>query len=164
MYKRQVTDPSVDLGLADDVIAAARACLPWTRLLADAETTHPEGGRAALLDLARRERARLVLKPVSGYGGAGVTLGWECAAAEWETALVTALSAGSWIVQERVHLEVEEFPALVEGLPMRAYTGDINPIVCGGRVSGYFTRLAASGGITNVSSGDGSATGVLLVS
>jgi hypothetical protein len=158
-----VTDPAIDLGLPAERLSAARTALPWTRLLADAATTGPEGDRIELLDFAAREQSRLVLKPTAGYGGQGVTLGWEQEPDQWADAIRSALGTGAWILQERIVLSADDFPALAEGFPMHAYTGDINPIVCTGRVAGYFTRLAAAGGITNMSSGDGSTTGTLLL-
>jgi uncharacterized circularly permuted ATP-grasp superfamily protein len=158
-----VTDPAIDLGLPSEQRSAALAALPWTRLLADGATIGPEGDAIDVLAFAERERERLVLKPTAGYGGQGVTLGWEQEPDQWAAALRSALGTGAWILQERIMLSADEFPELVEGFPMRAYTGDINPIVCSGRVAGYFTRLAAVGGITNMSSGDGSTTGTLLL-
>ena len=47
------------------------AHVPWTRLVADVETER--GGRSeGLLELARRDREQLVLKPNDEYGGTGV--------------------------------------------------------------------------------------------
>ena len=158
-----VTDPAVDLDLSPVQRAAALAALPWTRMLVEGRTTDPAGDDVDLLAFAEREQSRLVLKPTAGYGGQGVTLGWETAPEQWAANLQSALGAGAWILQERVVLSADEFPELAEGFPMRAYTGDINPIVCSGRVAGYFNRLAATGGITNMSSGDGTTTGTLLL-
>ena len=158
-----VTDPGIDIGLTSAQRAAALSALPWTRMLADGATTGPDGSRVDLLALAERERANLVLKPVAGYGGQGVSLGWEQEPDQWSAALRSALADGAWILQERIVLSADEFPMLAPGFPRHGFTGDINPIVCSGRVAGYFTRLAAEGGITNMSSGDGSTTGTLVV-
>jgi hypothetical protein len=158
-----VTDPGVELDLPAEQRAAACAALPWTRLLADGRTTDSDGREVDLLAFAESERSRLVLKPTAGYGGQGVTLGWEQEPEQWSAALRSALGTGAWILQERVVLSADEFPELAEGFPLRTYTSDINPIVCSGRVAGYFTRLAAVGGITNMSSGDGSTTGTFLL-
>lgn len=157
------TDPEHDLGLPGDVRARAAACLPWTRVVVSGRTTDRGGEVVDLVELARRDQEHLVLKPASGYGGAGVTLGWQTSADAWQEALDTALGAGGWILQERVALDVEDYPDLAEGFPVRPYTGDINPVVCFGSVAGYFVRLAAQGGITNMTSGDGSVTGTLIL-
>jgi hypothetical protein len=157
------TDPAYDLGLSEEVRARAADCLPWTRVVAAGPTTDREGEATDLLSLALREQQDLVLKPAFGYGGAGVTLGWERSPEQWDADVRSALGQGGWILQERVNLDVEEYPQLIEGFPRRSYAGDINPFVCFGSVAGYFVRLAAQGGITNLTSGDGSVTGTLIL-
>ena len=157
------TDPAHDLGLAPAVRDRAAACLPWTRVVAPGATTDRTGQVQDLPVLAAREQQELVLKPAFGYGGVGVTLGWECSPQQWESALGAALDAGGWILQERVTLDEEQYPELADGFPMRSYVGDVNPFVAFGSVAGYFVRLAATGGITNLTSGDGSVTGTLIL-
>ncbi|MEK9520881.1 hypothetical protein ACIOMM_02730 [Streptomyces sp. NPDC087908] len=69
--------------------------LPWSRSLHAAVP-------AELLDLCRERRERLILKPGAGYGGLDTIVGWECAEAEWDKALWTAVERGGYVAQERV--------------------------------------------------------------
>ena len=116
------------------------------------------GRRVALPELARREREALVLKPNDDYGGRGVRLGWETRAAEWETALDAALrdAAGTWVVQERIPVRRELFPHFDEEgrVTVREMLIDVAPYLFRGRMTGYLTRLSATG-LANVTSGGG---------
>ena len=117
-----------------------------------------DGTRGELLEIARRQREDLVLKPNDEYGGKGVILGWECAAGVWEASLETALRDpyGSWIVQERIDVRREVFPQFdAEGrVTLRDMLVDLAPYLFRGRVGGYLTRLSATG-LANVTSGGG---------
>jgi len=159
-----ITDPDIALDLPVEQRQLAMQHIPWTRVLADRETTGPEGDRVKLLQYAGQHRAELVLKPADGTGGAGVVLGWETAAEPWRDALHHALGQGVWILQGRVPLTTEAFPLLEPGFPKVAFQDDHNPIVCNGRIAGYMVRLSATSGITNLSTGTGSVTAAFLVS
>jgi hypothetical protein len=134
-----------------------RAHVPWTRLVADTATERNDA-RAPLVDVARRDRENLVLKPNDEYGGKGVVLGWEATAAEWDAALQTALNdpPGSWIVQERIAVRREIFPQFDSDgrVTLRDMLIDLAPYLFRGRMSGYLTRLSATG-LANVTSGGG---------
>ncbi len=74
---------SARIGLDDDERHAVAASVPWTRLYAHGPTRGPDG--APIPDLAawtRDNGAQLVLKRSWDYGGKGVFLGAELAAAE----------------------------------------------------------------------------------
>jgi hypothetical protein len=137
--------------------AVIRAHVPWTRLVSDAETVK-DGRRSGLLRLAEDGRERFVLKPNDEYGGAGVQLGWEMTAADWSAALGAALSAppGTWVLQERIPVRREVFPQFdADGdVTMRDMLVDFAPYLFRGRMSGYLTRLSATG-LANVTSGGG---------
>lgn len=136
---------------------AIRAHVPWTRIVAD-EDTSKDGARAPLLALAERHRETLVLKPNDEYGGTGVTLGWETSAAEWNAALNGALAdpRGTWVVQERIPVRREVFPMFdaVGDVTMRDMLVDFAPYLFRGRMTGYLTRLSSTG-LANVTSGGG---------
>ena len=85
----------------------------WTRLLADRETSLPHGETGPLVDYARREHERLVLKPNRSYGGDRVYVGHGMEAAEWN-ALVDAALAGpeAWVVQRLAAIPASEFPVV----------------------------------------------------
>jgi uncharacterized circularly permuted ATP-grasp superfamily protein len=116
-----------------------------------------------LLDFARRNRERLVLKPNDDYGGAGVLLGWECDVATWERTLAAAQHA-PFVVQERVPLPVEDYPTWTpeEGLRFTPRYVDSDPLVIGDKATGCLTRIAATS-LLNVSAGGGSAPPTFLV-
>ena len=152
-----LTDSEHSALFSDDERAAIAAHVPWTRLLADTATERA-GTRAPLLDVARRERENLVLKPNDEYGGKGVVLGWETTASAWDQALQAALKdpPGAWIVQERIAVRREVFPMFDANgqVTLRDMLIDLAPYLFRGRISGYLTRLSATG-LANVTSGGG---------
>lgn len=137
--------------------ALIRAHVPWTRLVSDVETVK-DGRRSGLLRLAEDGRDSFVLKPNDEYGGAGVKLGWEMTGADWSAALGAALSdpPGTWVLQERIPVRREVFPQFdADGdVTMRDMLVDFAPYLFRGRMSGYLTRLSATG-LANVTSGGG---------
>jgi hypothetical protein len=142
---------------SDDDLSAIKAHIPWTRVVAD-EATSINGTRQSLLALVERNRETLVLKPNDEYGGTGVTLGWETSAREWDAALSAALGdpKASWVVQERIPVRREVFP-MFDGpgdVTMRDMLVDFAPYLFRGRMTGYLTRLSATG-LANVTSGGG---------
>jgi hypothetical protein len=137
--------------------AAIRAHVPWTRLLGDWETVK-NGRRSALLRVAEDERQTFVLKPNDEYGGTGVKLGWEMSAADWRAALDAALKdpPGTWVIQQRIAVRREVFPQFDDAgkVTMRDMLVDFAPYLFRGRMTGYLTRLSATG-LANVTSGGG---------
>ncbi len=148
-----VTDPAVDLDVGEDELRLVREHLPWTRMVAPGTTTGPDGDRVDLQDFLTARREELVIKPTDGYGGSGVELGWEHSEDSWRAVIDTA-AAGPHVVQQRVPILAEEFSVLEPGFPVRSFTADHNPLLCAGKVAGYYVRLASEGsGITNVTGG-----------
>lgn len=137
--------------------AVIAAHVPWTRVVAD-DSTEKDGVEAPLLELARRERDTIVLKPNDEYGGKGVMLGWELDAGAWDDALQAALAdpRGSWVVQERIPVRRETFPQFDDSgqVTDRDVLVDLAPFLFRGRMHGYLTRLSATG-LANVTSGGG---------
>jgi len=125
-------------------LEAVRDHVPWTRIVTD-----------EIAERVRRDRERFVLKPNDEYGGTGVTLGWETGEAAWDAALNRAVGDGGWIAQERIEVRREMFP-ICDGSRVvdRDMLVDFAPYVFRGRVSGYLTRLSATG-LANVTSGGG---------
>lgn len=157
-----ITDPGLDLPLAPTTLATARAHLPWTRLAIPGPILTPDGSRTELLDYALAHRDQLVLKPMDGFGGAGVELGWNHTDNTWRTVLSAALGARGSVLQARVPLEPQSFSVLEPGFPVRAFTTDHNPIVCGWRIAGYYVRVTPNAGVTNVTTGAGIAPTFIL--
>ncbi len=152
-----LTDPrNTALFSADEQEVVARH-VPWTRVVEDRETQKGSWS-GDLTTLVRRERESLVLKPNDEYGGTGVRLGWEATEREWDDALQAALTEkpGTWIVQERIPVRREVFPQF-DGdgnVTMREMLVDFAPYLFRGRMTGYLTRLSATG-LANVTSGGG---------
>jgi hypothetical protein len=162
-----LTDDDVQGLLTGEERAAIRAHVPWTRRVQEARTSH--GGREIDLPtfiLERRES--LVMKPNDEYGGKGVFIGWEMTDADWAEALEEALGS-SFVVQERVHVERQEFPVLTPGergsggaaLRFADFVVDLDPYVFAGGVEGFLTRLSATS-LANVTSGAGQVPSFLV--
>jgi hypothetical protein len=88
----------------------------WTRLLSDRRTTLPHGETGDLVDYARREHERLVLKPNRSYGGEGVYIGHAMSQGEWDAVIEQALAGpDGWVVQRLANMTVNEFPVVGDG-------------------------------------------------
>ncbi|MCA1562552.1 MAG: circularly permuted type 2 ATP-grasp protein [Acidobacteria bacterium] len=152
-----LTDPANVTLFSGEERSVIQAHVPWTRVLADG-ATEKDGRTTSLLELAVRERDRLVLKPNDEYGGKGVLLGWETSHPAWSSAIDAALldPPGTWIIQERIPIRRETFPQFdADGrVTMRDVLVDLAPYLFRGRLGGYLTRLSASG-LANVTSGGG---------
>ncbi|MGA2809872.1 MAG: hypothetical protein ABSG16_00630 [Candidatus Acidiferrum sp.] len=140
-----------------DERAIIRKHIPWTRVVADVKTGH-HGEPIELLPFIRAERNNLVLKPADEYGGSGVTLGWETDESAWDTILEKALSGkhGAWITQERIPIRRENFPHITNQgkVEQKDVLVDFAPYLYRGKLSGFLTRLSATG-LANVTSGGG---------
>jgi uncharacterized circularly permuted ATP-grasp superfamily protein len=133
-----------------------RRHVPWTRRLAQSETTR-DGQKIDLLSYVRAHREEMVVKPSDEYGGSGVTLGWETDAGTWDRTLEKAVREPerAWIVQARIPVRRERFAMCEEDAVVeREMLVDFAPYLFRGRLGGYLTRLSASG-LANVTSGGG---------
>ena len=134
-----------------------RKHVPWTRVVADVRTAH-HGESIELLKFLRSARENLVLKPSDEYGGTGVKLGWESSEADWDATIATAVAAtqGCWIAQERIPVRREVFPWIQANgkVEFRDMLVDFAPYLFRGKMSGFLTRLSATG-LANVTSGGG---------
>jgi uncharacterized circularly permuted ATP-grasp superfamily protein len=134
-----------------------RKHVPWTRVVADVRTAR-YGESIELLKFLRSARENLVLKPSDEYGGTGVKLGWESSEADWDATIATAVAAtqGCWIVQERIPIRREVFPWIQANgeVEFRDMLVDFAPYLFRGKMSGFLTRLSATG-LANVTSGGG---------
>jgi uncharacterized circularly permuted ATP-grasp superfamily protein len=145
----------------DDQRAAIAAHVPWTRLFREGLTTY-QGEHVDLPVFARHNRDRLVLKPNDEYGGKGVIIGWETSADAWDRALAAALTTPT-IVQERVEIAYEDYPALANGvLQIGRRLVDTDPFMFGSDVHGTLCRLSTVT-LLNVTAGGGSTTPVFVV-
>lgn len=147
-----ITEPRPEFGFDAAEREAIRAHVPWARLVRDGRTGDPGGNTVDLVAYLRANRRQLVLKPAHEFGGHGVVLGWRQDEAAWEAAIATALES-EYVVQRRVELRREEYPAMAPGAPRVRLYEDTDPFMFAGRFGGQLTRLSGSE-ITNVS-GDG---------
>jgi hypothetical protein len=141
---------------------AIAAHIPWTRLVEERHTQH-QGSLIDLVPFVLANRERLVLKPNDDYGGKGIVLGWTVEQGRWEQAVRTAL-AEPYVVQQRIELPHEPFPALVEGkVHWSERLLDTAPfVVHGAYADGCLTRIATDP-LLNVSAGGGSTVPTFLI-
>jgi hypothetical protein len=165
LHKKSIFAILTDDRLQGQFSAAERDAIarhvPWTRMVRAGETTYA-GSTVDLLDFARRNRERLLLKPNDEYGGKGIIIGWESSASEWDRGLHEALQS-PFVVQERVEIAYEDYPAVVDG---RLHIGrrlvDTDPFLFGTEVNGSLTRLSTVT-LLNVTAGGGSTVPVFII-
>jgi glutathionylspermidine synthase len=134
-----------------EVIAAT---VPWTRILRPGRVSYGQWV-VDLLDFVSDNRARLVLKPASEYGGHDVALGIETEQGDWDRIIDQHAEAGDFIVQEYVPVPEEMFPTVEDGhVQMRLKRFNINPFGIGGHYAGMITRISDRA-VINVSAGGG---------
>jgi hypothetical protein len=137
---------------------------PWTRQLYERATTGPEGEPITdLVAWTRDNWDRLVLKPVQGYSGEGIFIGFK--SEDPDADLQEALTAGNYIVQELVplHLWAEESPWLFSEearVGLQRWQTDFRCLITDAGLIGFLGRF---GGIpTNVGAGGGTQALALL--
>ncbi|HSB61869.1 MAG TPA: circularly permuted type 2 ATP-grasp protein [Vicinamibacteria bacterium] len=149
-----LTDEAFGHLMSGDERAFVARALPWTRKVEERRTIR-DGREVDLVPHVLEHRDRLVLKPAHDYGGRSVFVGDETPAAEWEAAMRAALGS-PWVVQERVTIPEEPFPAFEGGsltfVPLKVNT---NPFYVAGHEAGAVTRASRSS-VINVSAGGGS--------
>lgn len=153
--------------LSDAESRAVQAHVPWTRVVEARHTQYRDsagGDRTVdLLPFIAERRETMVLKPNDEYGGKGIVLGWTVDDATWQAAIQTALGE-PYIVQERVVVPSEPWPALVDGaLHIGDRMLDTAPFLSNGTVmNGCLTRIATDA-LLNVTAGGGSNVPSFLV-
>jgi len=78
-----------------------RKYIPWTRKIIPGETTY-KGDKVTLEDFMISNRERLVIKPSRGYGGKGVSLGFNSPPNQWKQDVENAMQEKNQVVQEYV--------------------------------------------------------------
>ena len=141
---------------------AIREHIPWTRKVAETKTTR-DGQTVDLIPHIVQAKDDLVLKPNDEYGGKGVVIGWETSPADWEAAVQEALQS-SYIVQAKVNIAREDYPAWADGqVVIGERLVDLDPFVWRGQyVHGALTRLSAQT-LLNVTAGGGSTVPTFLI-
>jgi uncharacterized circularly permuted ATP-grasp superfamily protein len=165
LHKKSIFAMLTDDALQERFSAEERAAIarhvPWTRLLRAGTTTYG-GERVDLIEFTRKNQERLLLKPNDEYGGKGIIIGWETSADDWARGLKEALES-PFVVQERVEIAYEDYPALVDGqLQIERRLVDTDPFLFGSEVAGSLTRLSTVT-LLNVTAGGGSTTPVFVI-
>jgi uncharacterized circularly permuted ATP-grasp superfamily protein len=116
-----------------------------------------------LLPFIAGRRETMVLKPNDEYGGKGIVLGWTVDDATWQAAIRAAMSE-PFIVQERVEVPSEPWPAWTDGaLHIGERMLDTAPFLADGTtMTGCLTRIATDP-LLNVTAGGGSNVPTFLV-
>ena len=125
--------------------ATIRRNVPWTRRVAEGNTTDPDGVTIDLLPWLAQHRVDLVLKPNDEVGGRGVLIGANVEPSVWERQLKLAVIDPS-IVQRRVALPSAMFPevgAAGELFFSRRHI-EHDPYLFRGETRGVLTRLSAT--------------------
>ncbi len=149
-----LSNPRNEHLFTQEQVRMLRAVVPWTRVLGPGPESF-DGQQGDLLELARRHRERLVIKPTYSYGGKGVTIGPEAEPAAWEQVIQRAVSEpGSWTVQQYVPIPEEPFPVFEPSFGTTSLKVNLNPYLFGGRYAGAIVRLSQSS-VINVSAGGG---------
>jgi hypothetical protein len=128
--------------------------LPWTRILADRQTTCG-GKKVDLLPLALESRERLVLKQSLGMSGREVVIGAQVGQADWNSAVAAAAEAGTSVVQEYVAPRTCRLAMVADGAdePHDVHVAPVfGPMLFGGRPAGMFARFFGdgTGGVVSV--------------
>jgi uncharacterized circularly permuted ATP-grasp superfamily protein len=157
-----LTDESVQPMFSAEQRDAIVRHVPWTRIVADDATTY-QGEQINLLDFAHANKERLILKPNDEYGGKGIVVGWESSTDEWNRALKEAQQS-PFVVQERVEIAYEDYPALVNGqVQIGRRLVDSDPFLFGTHCAGCLTRLSTVT-LLNVTAGGGSTVPTFVIS
>lgn len=146
-----LTDPDFHFRLDSVEREVIRNHLPWGRLLREASTSGPDGGKVDLVEYVIANREDLVLKPTHEAKGTGVELGWQHSASSWESAVRAALES-DFVVQKKVPTERVAYPSAEPGIPIKAVYEDTDPFVARGQLGGFLTRLSEAE-IVNVARG-----------
>ncbi len=156
-----LTDEAVQPMFSAEQQEAIARHVPWTRIVADGTTTY-QGEQIDLVAFTRANRERLLLKPNDEYGGKGIVVGWESSADEWDRALKEAQQA-PFVVQERVEIAYEDYPALIDGqVQIGRRLVDSDPFLFGTHCEGCLTRLSTVT-LLNVTAGGGSTVPTFVI-
>lgn len=130
---------------------------PWTRRFFHRSTTGPGGEQIDdLVEWTRENIERLILKPVQGYSGKGIVIGFK--SENPDSDIEKALNTKNYIVQELVPLNLwaEESPWLNDAsseVVLERWQTDFRCLITDAGLIGFLGRF---GGIpTNVGSGGG---------
>ncbi|MBL7081775.1 MAG: hypothetical protein ISS44_04340, partial [Candidatus Omnitrophica bacterium] len=139
---------------------------PWTRQFFPRSTTDPEGRKIPdLIKWTRDNWPNIILKPVHGYSGKGIIIGYK--ETDVDKYIEQALKSNTYIIQRLIPLSLwaEEFPWIDREnrrLFLKSWQTDFRCFLTNQGLIGFVTRF---GGIpTNVGSGGGVQSTAILLS
>lgn len=89
-----LSDDTLLAQLAPTLADRLREHVPWTRVIEEVDTTY-FGERVFLPEFALKHQNRLLIKPVRGHAGLGITVGAEVSETEWSAAVRAGLDVRS---------------------------------------------------------------------
>jgi hypothetical protein len=78
-----------------------QAHIPWNRKIDAIDTTY-KGTKIRLDNFILSNKDKLVIKPSEGSSGMGVYMGKKVTTAQWQEAVIRAISQKNWLVQEYI--------------------------------------------------------------
>lgn len=118
----------------------AKRHMPWTQPFEDSECEY--GGRkVGMLDLARQERKKFVLKPSNLYEGRGVVLGAWKNADEWEDVIAEALK-NDYVLQELIPIPCMPVGVWEDDFELKKRFVHLGEYMFGGKFCGFYCRMA----------------------
>lgn len=136
-----LTHPEHDRFFTDEENRIKREYICWTRRLVDADRFYG-GKKMYLVDFLKDEKEGLILKPSTGYGGKGVSIGCETKDEDWNAAIDRALKS-EYVVQEFVSIPILTVPVAVnQKLDFIYKKVNLNCFVAGSKLAGNFSRLS----------------------
>ncbi len=148
-----IQDPKFNRLFDEEEHEIIRAHLPWTRLMNQIRTIAPDGTDIDLYDFVRRNRERLVLKPMDAYGSKDVIVGTAQDQNTWEQH-IEITTRQKYVVQEYIPIPEEEFPVIDQDILWMKKKVDVNFFSYGHRYAGGFSR-ASSDYVININRNGG---------
>ncbi|MCD4739759.1 glutathionylspermidine synthase family protein [archaeon] len=116
--------------------------LPWTYPTTEKTVEYKEGEHE-LEKLLLENKDEFVLKPSSGYGGAGVMIGLDTPSKKWNAAVKRAVGREDWIAQEYLKPNEIDLPVVKKnGIVFEDKKMNINPHVFNNSFKGCLARAS----------------------
>ncbi|NMH68985.1 glutathionylspermidine synthase family protein [Bacillus sp. RO3] len=139
--------------------------IPWTNFFTPKSTIVHRGSLISLKDFVCNNKDSLVLKPIKGYGGNGVILGWTVSPEEWKAEIEIIMNRDEpYIVQERVESIPKELP-YVKDEKVEWLDTDLNfgLLLCKNAPNGLFVRGVPKEANTLTNINKGASIGTALI-
>lgn len=147
-----LTDDRMQKMFTDEEKQAIIDHVPWTRIMNEGKTLF-KGEQVDLYPFVRENKDMFVLKPNSGHGGFGVTIGSEVDETMWDKVLEDCKKS-NWVCQEFIEIPRSDFPQFDPELTWKTKNVNINFWSYDGQYGGAFVRVADSS-VINVHQGGG---------